>query len=332
MVKSATIYDVASGAGVSITTVSRYLNNPQQVAEKTRKRIQIAMRELEFVPKAEAVARARTQTRRIAVLTPFLTAQSFVQRIDAIHRVLLPKGYEMITYTVDSQDQLDAYLSVLPVNNRIDAMIVLALPISEEAATVFDANSIPLVGVEVGSSSISSVEIDNIRGGKLAASYLVGRGYRQMGFFGESGEPVYSMHATQERLQGFSQKLSELGFPIDEDHICFHEYGIQPTVDAALELLSRPFRPDAVFCSSDYQAICVQKAARMLDIRVPQQLGILGFDDTYTADFMELSTIRQSLERSGEIAAGLVIDKLEESQTQRKRLLLDLTIVERKTT
>jgi LacI family transcriptional regulator len=332
MVKSATIYDVASGAGVSITTVSRYLNNPQQVAEKTRKRIQIAMRELEFVPKAEAVARARTQTRRIAVLTPFLTAQSFVQRIDAIHRVLLPKGYEMITYTVDSQDQLDAYLSVLPVNNRIDAMIVLALPISEEAATVFDANSIPLVGVEVGSSSISTVEIDNIRGGKLAASYLVGRGYRQMGFFGESGEPVYSMHATQERLQGFSQKLSELGFPIDEDHICFHEYGIQPTVDAALELLSRPFRPDAVFCSSDYQAICVQKAARMLDIRVPQQLGILGFDDTYTADFMELSTIRQSLERSGEIAAGLVIDKLEESQTQRKRLLLDLTIVERKTT
>jgi LacI family transcriptional regulator len=332
MAKSATIYDVASGAGVSITTVSRYLNNPQQVAEKTRKRIQIAMRELEFVPKAEAVARARTQTRRIAVLTPFLTAQSFVQRIDAIHRVLLPKGYEMITYTVDSQDQLDAYLSVLPVNNRIDAMIVLALPISEEAATVFDANSIPLVGVEVGSSSISTVEIDNIRGGKLAASYLVGRGYRQMGFFGESGEPVYSMHATRERLQGFSQKLSELGFPIDEDHICFHEYGIQPTVDAALELLSRPFRPDAVFCSSDYQAICVQKAARMLDIRVPQQLGILGFDDTYTADFMELSTIRQSLERSGEIAAGLVIDKLEESQTQRKRLLLDLTIVERKTT
>jgi LacI family transcriptional regulator len=290
------------------------------------------MRELEFVPKAEAVARARTQTRRIAVLTPFLTAQSFVQRIDAIHRVLLPKGYEMITYTVDSQDQLDAYLSVLPVNNRIDAMIVLALPISEEAASVFDANSIPLVGVEVGSSSISTVEIDNIRGGKLAASYLVGRGYRQMGFFGESGEPVYSMHATQERLQGFSQKLSELGFPIDEDHICFHEYGIEPTVDAAMKLLSGPFRPDAVFCSSDYQAICVQKAARMLDIRVPQQLGILGFDDTYTADFMELSTIRQSLERSGEIAAGLVIDKLEESQTQRKRLLLDLTIVERKTT
>ena len=332
MAKSATIYDVASGAGVSITTVSRYLNNPQQVAEKTRKRIQIAMRELEFVPKAEAVARARTQTRRIAVLTPFLTAQSFVQRIDAIHRVLLPKGYEMITYTVDSQDQLDAYLSVLPVNNRIDAMIVLALPISEEAASVFDANSIPLVGVEVGLSSISSVEIDNIRGGRLAASYLVGRGYRQMGFLGESGEPVYSMHATQERLQGFTQKLSELGFPIDEDHICFHEYGIQPTVDAALELLSRPFRPDAVFCSSDYQAICVQKAARMLDIRVPQQLGILGFDDTYTADFMELSTIRQSLERSGEIAAGLVIDKLEESQTQHKRLLLDLTIVERKTT
>lgn len=332
MAKSSTIYDVASGAGVSITTVSRYLNNPQQVAEKTRKRIQIAMRELEFVPKAEAVARARTQTRRIAVLTPFLTAQSFVQRIDAIHRVLLPKGYEMITYTVDSQDQLDAYLSVLPVNNRIDAMIVLALPISEEAASVFDANSIPLVGVEVGLSSISSVEIDNIRGGKLAASYLVGRGYRQMGFLGESGEPVYSMHATQERLQGFTQKLSELGFPIDEDHICFHEYGIQPTVDAALELLSRPFRPDAVFCSSDYQAICVQKAARMLDIRVPQQLGILGFDDTYTADFMELSTIRQSLERSGEIAAGLVIDKLEESQTQHKHLLLDLTIVERKTT
>jgi LacI family transcriptional regulator len=332
MDKIATIYDVAQYAGVSITTVSRYLNNPERVAGKTRKNIQYAMQELNFVPKAEAVARARSRARRVAVLTPFFTAQSFVQRIDAIHKVLLPKGYEMIIYTVDTQDQLEAYLSVLPVSNRIDAMIVLALPLSDEAADGFAAQSIPLIGVESGHRDISSVEIDNVHGGSLAATYLIGRGYRQPGFIGEIGEPIFSMHATGERLEGFRQKLNVLGYPMEDDHICFHEYGIKSTVKAAVELLSRPYRPDALFCASDYQAICVQKAARMLDIRVPENLGILGFDDTDTADFMELSTIRQSLDRSGEIAANLVIEQLEQPGCGKRQVRLDLTVVERKTT
>ncbi|MDA3834649.1 MAG: substrate-binding domain-containing protein, partial [Spirochaetales bacterium] len=109
-------------------------------------------------------------------------------------------------------------------------------------------------------------------------------------------------------------------------------YGIKPTIEAALKLLSHPFRPDAVFCASDLQAICVQKAAHMLDIDVPQDLGILGFDDTEIAGFMELSTIRQSLDRSGEIAAKLVIEQLENPAAKKRQIKLDLTVVERKTT
>ncbi|MGM0432519.1 MAG: LacI family DNA-binding transcriptional regulator [Spirochaetota bacterium] len=332
MSKTATIYDVAKQAGVSITTVSRYLNTPGRVAVHTQYNILQAMRQLEFIPKAEAVARARTNTKRIGVLTPSLTGQSFVQRIEAIHRELCPVGYEMISYIVDSQEQLDRYLTVLPTGGRVDALIILALPLSEQDVERFREHRIPVVGIEYSREGISSIEIDNVAGGCLAANYLLSNGYKQMGFVGESGQPVYSLLATEQRLEGFLGKLSELGYPVDRHHVCFHVYGTDQTIEAALQLLESPYRPDALFCASDFQAACVLKAARMLDIRVPEELGILGFDDTETAQFMELSTIRQNLDRSGELAAKLVIEQLKKPESRQKAIQLDLSIVERNTT
>ena len=332
MQKIATIYDVAEHAGVSITTVSRFLNNPDKVASKTRIKIEQAMEELQFVPKADAVARARMSTKRIGILTPFLTAQSFVQRLDGSHKVLRPEGYELVTHVVDSQKQLQGYLSMLPVSNKIDALIILALPFTDEDIDRFDQHGIPVVAIEIGHPNISSIEIDNLHGGGLAASYLVGKGYKQLGFMGEGGQPAYSLHATEQRLEGFQRKLDILGYPMEKHHICFHEYGMQETINAAVELLSKPYRPDAVFCASDFQAIGVIKAARSLDISIPEELAVLGFDDTEVADYVELSTIRQSLNYSGQLAANMIIEHLRDGHAAKRKIKLELSIVERHTT
>ncbi len=332
MSKIATIYDVADQAGVSITTVSRFLNDPDKVAAGTRNRIEQSMNELQFVPRADAAARARKATRRVGVLTPFLTAQSFVQRFAGIHEILRPEGYELITYVVDTQRQLEGYLSMLPVSGKIDALIALALPIEDEDVQRFASHRIPLVAIEVPHPEIPRITIDDRHGGELAAMYLVSKGYRQPGFMGEIGEPPYSLHATEHRLEGYSRKLSVLGYPMDEEHICFHPYGMEATYAAALELLAKPFRPDALFCASDFQAIGVIRAARALDIQIPAELGVLGFDDIEVAEYMELSTIRQSLDHSGQIAAAMVIDLLKNRQQPVREVKLELHIVERHTT
>jgi LacI family transcriptional regulator len=100
MMPDATIYDVAKAANVSISTVSRVLNAPEQVQDETRARVLAAIDQLNFVPRAEATARARKGTRRIGVLAPFFTYPSFLQRLRGVAKALADTPKEMVFYKV----------------------------------------------------------------------------------------------------------------------------------------------------------------------------------------------------------------------------------------
>src|SRR5512140_2008661 len=102
--KKATIYDVAKHAGVSITTVSRMLNAPDKVNRQTRERVLAAIDQFSFVPNAEARARAMQNTGRIGVISPFFTAPSFIQRRRGVAETLSSENFELVIYTVDSND------------------------------------------------------------------------------------------------------------------------------------------------------------------------------------------------------------------------------------
>src|SRR5262245_16783646 len=155
----ATIYEVAERAEVSISTVSRVLNTPEQVKEETRLRVLAAIDALGFVPRAEAAARARKGTRRIGVLAPFITYPSFVQRLRGV-ATLADSAYELVIYNVDSAARRDGYLSTLPVTRRLDGLIIMALPFEEEAAQRLLINELETVLLEFSHPSFSSVEID----------------------------------------------------------------------------------------------------------------------------------------------------------------------------
>lgn len=332
MAKDSTIYDVAELSRVSITTVSRFLNSPERVAKNTRNRIEAAMAQLHFVPKAEAVARARQGVKRIGVLTPFFTAPSFVERLRGIQHALSSTAYDLITYAVENEAQLKGYLSMLAVSNRIDGLIILALPFTDEDVERFEKHNIPIVCIEVGHSRVSSVQIDNHLGGRMAAEHLLNKGYRRLGFLGDGGQPEYTLHATEQRLEGYKDYCTAYGHPLEDKHIIYHEYGLHKTEEAVREVLLRPDRPDAFFCASDLQAIAVVKTARQLGIEIPRELGLLGFDDIEVSDYMEISTISQSLEHSGEVSVEMLISLLKQPDQPRKCIHMGLSIKERKTT
>ncbi len=329
MAKKATIYDVASLAGVSITTVSRVLNSPGQVADTSRKKIVAAMQELDFVPKAEASARARKDFKRIGILSPFSTAPSFVQRIRSIAGALSITDYELITYSVASEDQLSGYLSMLPVSNRIDGLIILALPVKEEEIRLFKEYDLPVVMIEISHPSVSSIEIDNIAGGRLAAEYLISKGYKSFGFIGEGGQPAYSLHATEERFNGYKEALSENGFNLPDSSVSFHEYGMNFSVDGVKNILSKSVKPDVFFAASDLQAVGVIKAARELELKVPEDVAVIGFDDIDLADYMGITTINQSLDQSGQTAVELLVAHMKDHDTAVKHISYQLKIIER---
>jgi DNA-binding LacI/PurR family transcriptional regulator len=326
-----TIYDVARLSGLSIATVSRVLNSPEQVTMETREKVLKVIDELGYVPRAEARARAIRGTRRIGVLTPFFTSPSFVERLRGIAYVLGKTNYELIVYTVDSSSRLSAYLTSLPLTGSLDGLIILSLPFSDMDARRLIEHKIVTVVVEYEQEFFSSVEIDNKGGGEMAGKYLLGRGHQQIGFIGEIHPPDYAIRPALARLKGLQKIMSEADIHMSEDHIQSASIDQESTRRAALKLLSLLERPTAIFAAADFQAMALMKVATDMGLQIPGDLAVLGFDGLETSDFMGLSTINQSLNDSGRIAAELLLTQLADTNRSIRHINLPLTLVERET-
>jgi LacI family transcriptional regulator len=327
--KLPTIYDVAEHAGVSITTVSRMLNDSEKVNAETRKRILASIDALGFVPKAEARARAMQRSGRIGVITPFFTAPSFIQRLRGIAGALAPKNYELVIFTIESVDQLHRYLSTLPLTGNLDGLIILSLQIDDEEAQRLVDHNLPTVLIEFPHPNLNCVEIDNIEGGRMAAAYLMKKGHRRVAFLGDSDLPEYSIHPVSLRLSGFRQRLNEAGIDLPDVLVRLAPYTQEQTRTVAKELLSLPEPPTAIFAATDFQALGVLKAAHYLNVRVPEDLAVIGFDDLDMAEYAELTTICQYLDESGRLSVEILLSQLESPSSLPRHVQIPLNIIER---
>ena len=331
MLKKPTIYDVAKRAGVSITTVSRILNTPDKVNAATRERVLTAIDALRFVPKAEARARAMQHTGRIGVVSPFFTAPSFIQRLRGIAETLSPENYELVVYTVDSNDHLQGYLSSLPLTGNLDGLIILSLPVDDTQARRLVDHGLPAVLIEYPHPKMNCVEIDDMGGGSMAATYLLGKGHRRIAFLGDTNLPEYAIHPVSLRLNGFRQALKKARIKLPDTFVRLAPYSQEQTRQVAKELLNLPEPPTAIFAATDFQALGVLKAARQLSFKVPEQLAVIGFDDLDMAEYADLTTISQHLDESGRLAVEILLAQIGSPARPARHVKLPLTLIERQT-
>ncbi|HET9913892.1 MAG TPA: LacI family DNA-binding transcriptional regulator [Anaerolineales bacterium] len=329
--KKPTIYDVAKHAGVSITTVSRMLNAPDKVNSKTREKVLAVIDKLGFVPKAEARARAMQHTGRIGVISPFFTAPSFIQRLRGIAETLSPENYELVIYTVDSNDHLQGYLSSLPLTGNLDGLIILSLPIGENEVRRLIDHGLPTILIEYPHPKLNCVEIDDAEGGYMATTYLLGKGHRRIAFLGDTDLPEYSIHPVSLRLSGFRRALKEARIKLPDTFVRLAPYSQEQTRKVAKELLNLPDPPTAIFAATDFQALGVLKAARQLHIKVPEQLAVIGFDDLDMAEYADLTTISQHLDESGRLAVEILLAQIGSPSRPPRHVKLPLTLIERQT-
>jgi DNA-binding LacI/PurR family transcriptional regulator len=326
-----TIYDVAAAARVSISTVSRVLNRPETVNDETRLAVMAAINALGFIPKAEARARALKDYRRIGILTPNFYAPSFVQRMRGAASELQSTNFELVIYTVDSTFNLNAYLESLPLTGHLEGLIILSLQFDDRYALRLVEYNLETVLVEYPHKILSSVEIDDIDGGRMAAEYLLRKGHRRLGFAGDTDVAEFGIHPITLRMNGYRQFLSQAGCPLEDDQILYTPYDMEITRQKARVFLNSPDRPTAIFAATDLQAIGIMKAAHDLGLRIPQDLAVMGFDDLDVAGYMGLTTIRQQLDESGRVAVDLLLARLADTSRSIQHIQLPLTIVERET-
>ena len=327
-----TIYDVASAAGVSISTVSRVLNSHKAVNDETRSRVLAAIEKLGYMPKAEARVRALKETRRVGVITPSFTSPSFVQRLRGIASALAPNNYELVIYTVDSVERIRDYLETLPfLSHHLDGLIVISLDFKDALAAKLIKYGLETVLIEYPQRLLSSVEIDDISGGKMGAEYLIKKGHRKIAFIGDLTMPEYGVCTISNRLDGFKQAMDEAGIEFPEEYIRPVVFDIEGTRRQMTEIMKMKNRPTAIFAATDLQAMGVLRTARDMGLKVPDDLAVIGFDDTDMAEYLDLTTISQHLDESGRIAVELLFSRIADPHRPVKHVTLPLEVVERLT-
>jgi LacI family transcriptional regulator len=317
---------------VSISTVSRFLNSPEKVNIKTAERIKVSMDQLDYFPQGNAGKRVYRSIRRIGVLTPFFPAPSFVQRMQGMTGVFREAHCEMVVCTVDTPEQLAEYMHSISFLRRFDGLIIMSMHVGEEDACRLLESGLHVVMIESVNPLFTCVDADNALGGRLAAQCFLQKRYLPCAFVGEQTSLPYSLQPSGTRLAGFREALEGAGHPLAPGLIRTGKVSVDDACRMAGELLDLAAPPRAIFAMSDLQAFGVLKAARQRRIAVPGTLAVLGFDDIEAAGFMDLSTVSQSLEESGRVAAELLIDSIRDPRRPRQRVHLDVQVVERGTT
>ena len=292
-----------------------------------------AIDHLGFVPKAEARARAMRNTGRIGVLTPFFTAPSFVQRLRGAASALSKANYELVIYPVDSVDHLQGYISSIPIMGNLDGLIIMSLALDDKDAHRLHDKGMETVLIEYLHPQLNSIVIDDQHGGRLVAEHLIKKGHERVAFLGDIEPPEkFAIHPVRSRLLGFQQVLEEAGIPLSKPLIRSTSYTQEDSRKAAHELLRLPKPPTAIFSASDMQALGIMKVARMLNLNIPGDLAVVGFDDIDVAENVDLTTVRQQLDESGRLAVEMVLSRLNNSHRSLQHINLPLTLIERLTT
>jgi len=196
------------------------------------------------------------------------------------------------------------------------------------------AEAIPCVLIDARHDGLPSVVIDDVAGGELATRYLLELGHRRIAFIGDKPADPFRFQSSRDRTTGYERAFESAGVPIRREYVREGTQSRHVARSIADELLRLPEPPTAVFAASDVQALGVLEAARALQIDVPEQLSVIGFDDIPEAarTTPALSTVRQPIQQMGSAAVELLIALMDGRIPETTHVRLPTSLVIRGTT
>lgn len=330
MARRPTIKEVSKLAGVSFKTVSRVLNNEKNVSDETRRRVEQVVAELNFRPSLAARTLAGRKSFQVALLydnpSPYYVYHLQAGALERCHEL----GYRLLIQPVvaDSADLVQEVAALID-ETHLDGLI-LSPPVTESVTLLeeLDRRGLPYVRIEPGirRDEGRSTTIDDVAAARDLTEHLIGLGHRTIAFITGPENHISSV----ERLKGYRAALDTHGIAFDPALIASGDYSFPSGREAARKLLDAPSRPTAIFAGNDDMAAGALAVAHELDIGVPDQLSIAGFDDSdlAAAVWPPLTTIRQPVRELAWAAADLLLSE----DRKRDRLTLDYDLVLRAST
>ena len=329
----ATIRDIADLAGVSIATVSRVLNDRPDVAPETRENVLQVVREHGFSTNRGARGLSSGRTGMIGLTLPLVADAYFGPILSGAAEALYESDMRIVLAPTFHQHDREVSLLERLMRGTTDGAILMLPEESAEELRMLQRQGFPFVIVDPrdappeGIACVSAMHAD---GAKQATEHLLGLGHRRIGAI--AGAPGW--YATTERLIGFRAALAGAGILLDPDLVVYSDWRMPWGTEAARELLALPDPPTAIFGFNDNVAIGAMHAARERGLTVPDDLSIVGFDDTAQTEIVSpgLASVRQPLAEMGRMGVSLLMRILEGQRVDAMRMELSTKLVIRDST
>ncbi len=301
-----TIHHVAEAAGVSVSTVSRVLNEKDDVAPSTYERVQNVINELGYASNLAARSMRSRRNNVIGLILPDVEQPFLVEVMKGVNRAIREHNYDLLIYTSGDFHKQNTVsrerYCVSLLNNGITDGAVIVAP----AATSFNtSNPVVMIDPNTATPQYPSVTSTNRKGASAMMAHLIELGHQRIGFISGREE----LASAGGRLQGYKDGLAEAGIPYNEELVTFGDYTVENGRILAHQLLQLPTRPTAIFAANDESAFGAMIAAKELNLSIPNDLSVVGFDNITQAQISDppLTTVDQSVSEMGQIATNMVI-------------------------
>ena len=331
-----TIRDVANHLGVSVSTVSRYLNNHPDLNEETRRKIEKAIHDLDYVPSSAARNVSRLSTRTVGLTIPDIQDSYFSDNAYGVERCLQENGYALVYGNISRSPKRMMDFVQYAREMRFDGLIITPEEWSDELLALLKKTRIPIVALRrrpPEDSGIPYVDADHYEGAKQMVDHLAGLGHRNIFHI------VLNTDIGRERLRGYVDAMNSRG--LTPKTMLIPELPANRIMDgiaygrAAAERLMREY-PDttAIFASSDPIGLGVMEYARARGVQVPDDLSVCGTGDLDIASlsWFEMTTVTFDRYELGRKAAGLLLNMLRKEESCPKSVLFDTHLVLRRST
>lgn len=325
-----TIKDVARAAGVSVATVSRALNGADNVTADTRRKVQAAAADLRFTPSSAARSLITRRTHTVGALLPDLYGEYFSELIRGIDLKARARGLHLLVSSSHG-DAREAAAALQAMHGRVDGLLVMSPHIDTAALAANLPAGLPavLINARRPEEGLSSFAVDNHGGAYAMTRHLLSRAATPQAPVAFVGGPEHN-HEAQERLRGYRTALAALRPDLPE-LVLAGDFTEESGWRAGSEIATLAQRPAAVFCGNDMMAIGCLAALAEAGVRVPQDIGLAGFDDIPIARYVTppLTTVRTRIAELGSLALDRLASAIESpgrSAAQHQTLRAELVV------
>lgn len=326
---AASIKDVAREAGVSIATVSRVINKVDVVNEETKKKVNEAIEKLGYSPNIVAQSLKTQRSRSIGILVPDISSQVYPEIVRGAEDVANMYDYSIILCNSDFDIQKEKkYIKVMK-EKMVDGLLYMSSSLDPEILEYIRSLNMKTVLVESSENEkvLPSVTIDNRQAAHDAVNFLIEKGHRRIAYVGIKKD---RRNAWAKRYDGYEDALKEAGLNVDES-LCYYGDLKAQTGYKGINTILEQNEVDAVFCGSDEIAMGVINGLRDKNIRVPEDVSVMGFNDIYEASifYPKITTVAQPLYDMGSVSMRILVKKLKNEPGDQEHFVLPYQIIER---